>query len=168
VIPRFIIEPLSKSHDRSGFSCGIPRIDDYFRNVVSQDLKRNYASCFVALEAATGKVAGFYTLSSSNIPLADIPADLARKLPRYPTVPAVLIGWLGRDLSLRGANLGPVLLFDAIKTVASAPIGAHAIFAHAVDEKAAAFYEGFQFTRLTGRPSTLYIPLSTALRLLEI
>ena len=164
---RFSIERLSKDHDRSRFQCGSKKIDAYFRQAVSQDVKRNYATCFVAREIATGRVAGFYTLSSSNIPLVDIPPAMARKLPRYPTVPAVLIGWLARDLSFRGTDLGPVLLFDAIRTVATAPLGAHAVFADAIDQNAAAFYEGFGFMPLIGKPLTFFLPIETARGLIE-
>lgn len=165
---RFVIEPLAKGHNRADFTCGNERIDFYFRKTVSQDVKRKYAGCFVALEIATNRVAGFYTLSSSNVPLTDIPAALAKKLPRYPTVPAVLIGWLGRHKDYAGQGLGEALLFDAIKTVATAPIGAHAVFADAIDDRAAAFYEAFGFMALTGRPRTLYLTVATALSLLPI
>lgn len=160
---RFAIEPLEKAHKRSGFVCGNERIDRYFRETVTQNVKRNYAKCFVAREIATGRVAGFYTLSSSNVPLTEVPEPLAAKLPRYPTVPAVLIGWLGRHSDYRGLGLGEGLLFDAIKTVATAPIGAHAIFADAIDDKAAAFYAAYGFTPLTKRSLTLYLPIATAL-----
>ncbi len=163
---RFIIEPLATAHRRTDFTCGNDRIDAYFSNTVSQDVKRNYATCFVAKEIATNRVAGFYTLSSSNVPLTDVPEALAKKLPRYPTVPAVLIGWLGRDRDYAGLGLGDALLFDAIRTVATAPIGAHAIFADAIDEQAAAFYAGFGFFPLVSRPKTLFMPIKTALELI--
>jgi ribosomal protein S18 acetylase RimI-like enzyme len=166
VTARFGIEPLTKAHDRSGFACGNDRIDTYFRQTVSQDVKRNYAACFVARELATNRVAGFYTLSSSNVPLTEVPADLAKKLPRYPSVPAVLIGWLARHIDFAGLGLGEVLLFDAIRTVATAPIGAHAVFADAIDERAAAFYASFGFTPLIARSHTLYLPISTAKELI--
>jgi len=154
-------------HDRSGFVCGNDRIDTYFRQTVSQDVKRNYASCFVARELATDRVAGFYTLSSSNVPLTEAPADLAKKLPRYPSVPAVLIGWLARHIDFAGLGLGETLVFDAIRTVATAPIGAHAIFADAIDDRASAFYVSFGFTPLITRSHTLYLPISTAKELIE-
>jgi len=115
----------------------------------------------------TGRVAGFYTLSSSNVPLTAVPEPLASRLPRYPTVPAALIGWLGRDQSYAGVGLGEALLFDAIKTVAQAPLGIHAIFADAIDGKAAAFYASFGFIALNDRPNTLYLPVATALDLLS-
>jgi ribosomal protein S18 acetylase RimI-like enzyme len=165
---RFVIEPLAKAHKRSDFTCGNDRIDLYFRDTVSQDVKRKYATCFVAWDMATNHIAGFYTLSSSNVPLNEVPEPLAQKLPRYPTVPAVLIGWLARHSAYAGQGLGEALLFDAIKTVATAPIGAHAIFADAIDDKAAAFYAAFGFTPLVQRPRTLYLPVATALRQLSL
>lgn len=161
----FAIEPLAKAHKRSDFTCD-ERIDAYFRETVSQDVKRKYATCFVAREISTDRVAGFYTLSSSNVPLTEVPEALARKLPRYPTVPAVLIGWLGRHLDYAGIGLGEALLFDAIRTVATAPIGAHAIFADAIDDRAAAFYAAFGFLPLTSRPRTFYLPIATAVGLI--
>ncbi len=163
---KFAIEPLAKAHKRKTFSCGNERIDRYFHETVTQDVKRRYATCFVARDLETDRIAGFYTLSSSNVPLTAVPEALAKRLPRYPTVPAVLIGWLGRDQSYAGLGLGEALLFDAIRTVAEAPIGAHAIFADAIDEKAAAFYAAFGFTALSDRPNTLYLPVATATSLL--
>ena len=163
----FAIEPLEKGHKRSDFTCGNDRIDHYFRETVSQDVKRKYAICFVAREIATDRVAGFYTLSSSNVPLNEVPEPLANKLPRYPTVPAVLVGWLGRHSHYARQGLGEALLFDAIKTVATASIGAHAIFADAIDDGAAAFYATFGFTPLVRRPHTLYLPVATALGLIS-
>lgn len=163
---RFTIEPLSGAHDRTGFTCGHARIDAYVRTGVSQDVKRKYATCLVATELATGRMAGFYTLSASNVPLLEVPQALAAKLPRYPTVPAVLIGWLGRDERFAGLGLGEALLFDAIRRVATAPIGAHAIFADAIDDRAAAFYAAHGFIALRDRPRTLYLPVATAVKLL--
>ncbi len=110
---RFYSEALGK-HDRSAFTSGNERIDSYFRTTVSQDVKRNYAQCYVLVERETNRLAGFYSLSATNIALADIPTDLARKLPRYPTVPAALIGWLGRDAGFRGQEIGGMLLRDAV------------------------------------------------------
>ena len=159
---RFVCEALGK-HSRADFASGNDRIDAYFRNVASQDVKRKYAACYVLVERASGTIAGFYTLSSSNIPLADIPPELARKLPRYPTVPTVLIGWLGRDLAFRRQNIGAMLLYDAIARIASSPVGAYAICADAIDDEAVVFYQKYLFTGFLGRPRSLFLPMATAL-----
>ena len=87
----FFSEALA-DHDRSAFASGNERIDNYFRQTVSQDVKRSYAACYVLIDKASARLAGFYTLSSHSIALTELAADVARKLPRYPSVPAVLIG----------------------------------------------------------------------------
>jgi ribosomal protein S18 acetylase RimI-like enzyme len=163
-VTTFLSEALGK-HDRSAFTSGNDRIDTYFRQSVSQDVKRSYAACYVLVEKATAGIAGFYTLSSHSIPLTELAAEQARKLPRYPSVPAVLIGWLGRDARFRGQGVGSMLLADAIARLAAAPIGVHAICADAIDEAAKAFYRAHQFQPFASRANTLYLPMKTALAL---
>lgn len=51
--------------------------------------------------------------------------------------------------------------------MATAPIGAHAIFADAIDDSAVAFYTAFGFTPLIRRPRMLYLPVATALSLVS-
>ncbi len=157
----FYSEALGK-HDRADFVSGNDRIDAYFRQTVSQDLKRGYAACYVLVEKTSAKIAGFYTLSSYAIPLTELAEPVAQKLPRYPSVPAVLIGWLGRDVAFRGQQVGSLLLADAIARLAASPVGVHAVCADAIDEAAASFYEAHQFQRFASRPQSLYLPMKTA------
>ncbi len=161
----FFSEALGK-HDRTAFKSGNERIDGYFQKTVSQDIKRGYAACYVLIEKSSARIAGFYTLSSHGIPLTELPADVAHKLPRYPSIPAVLIGWLGRDLGFRGQQVGAMLLADAITRLAAAPVGVHAICADAVDDAAAAFYREHQFQPFVSRANGFYLPLKTALALM--
>ena len=163
---RFVSEALAK-HERGDFCSGHDRIDRYFRETVSQDVKRCYAACFVLIEHSTCMVAGFYTLSAHSIPMKDIDQELAKKLPRYPSIPVVLIGWMGRDLAFRGTGLGSMLLYDAIGRVAKAPIGSYAICADAIKEDATAFYTKHQFQPLVSRPQTLFLPMKTAQELVS-
>ncbi len=163
---RFVSESLGK-HERADFASGNDRIDRYFRETVSQDVKRSYAACYVLVERSTGKLAGFYTLSAHSVPLNDVAPELAKKLPRYPSVPAVLIGWMGRDVGFRGAGVGTMLLYDAISRVATSPVGTHAICADAIDEAAAVFYRDHQFQPLVSRPQSLFLPMKTALTLVS-
>jgi ribosomal protein S18 acetylase RimI-like enzyme len=160
-VTRFVSEALG-AHDRSGFRSGDDRIDAYIREVVSQDVKRRYALGYVLVEKASAQLAGFYTLSSHSIPLTEIEEETARKLPRYPSVPAALIGWLGRALAFRGQGIGGLLLADAIHRLVHSPVGVHAICADAIDEAAAAFYRAHQFRSFKSRPHSLFLPMKTA------
>src|ERR1035437_3583573 len=108
----FVVEPLAAGHDRKEFTCGVDALDRYFRQQVGQDVRRRATACFVAREISTGTVAGYYTLAASGVLLAEMPAALAKRLPRYPTVPVARLGRLAVALSYQGLKLGGALLWD--------------------------------------------------------
>ncbi len=70
----FKLEALEKRHDRRAFACGEPALDRYFREQVTQDIKRRVTSCFVAVQGEA--IAGFYTIASASIPVKDWPEHL--------------------------------------------------------------------------------------------
>ncbi|MCA9243657.1 MAG: GNAT family N-acetyltransferase [Phycisphaerales bacterium] len=159
----FRIEPLS-DHDRSEFDCGVDALNAYLARQVGQDRRRRMSFCFVAVEQATRRVAGYYTLSATGIELSDLPPDIQKRLPRYPSVPAVRIGRLAVDQRYRGQRLGGALLFDAIQRTVASDIAAFAVIVDAKDDIAAAFYSHFGFQPLTNKPLKLFLPIGEALR----
>lgn len=162
------IEPLAGHHDRSVFSCGQPDLDEWFRRRAGQDDKRNVARVFVAVDAELG-VVGFYTLSSYTLALSDLPAEIARKLPRYDAIPAALIGRLARDERARGRGLGELLLADAVRRIIGAgrSVAVFAIVVDAKDERAASFYRDFGFRPFPSRPLRHFLPTSVAIAALR-
>jgi len=156
----FRVVPLDATHDRSAFDCHSPPLNRYLREQASQDMRRRVAACFVAL-TDEGRIAGYYTLASASLWLADLPPSTARKLPRYPNVPAVRMGRLAVDQRFRGQGLGGALLADALARAARAEIAAYALTVDAKDETAAAFYRHHGFIALPETPLTLFLPLAT-------
>jgi GNAT superfamily N-acetyltransferase len=162
----FVIGPLSSKHDRSSFTCGVGPLDQYFRRQASQDIRRRIASCFVIVEAATGVIAGYYTLSATNLRLRELPDAMAGRLPRYP-IPAVLLGRLAVAVAYQGRGLGAVLLGDAVMRTATADIAAFAIVVDPKDDKARRFYQHYGFIALPQPERRMFIPIETALRYLR-
>lgn len=157
----FRVVPLERHHDRAPFDSGSEPLDRYFRDQVTQDLRRRVTACFVALTRES-RIAGFYTLASASVLLADLPEPLAKKLPRYPSVPAVRLGRLAVDQAFQGQGLGGALLADASARTLRAEIAAYALVVEAKDEAAAAFYLHHGFVRLPDQALTLFLPLATA------
>ena len=158
----FRLEPLGDAHDRTGFACGQDPLDRYFQTQATQDIRRRVATCFVAVEVTTGLVAAYYTLASAGIPIIDLPANLTKKLPRYPSIPAVRVGRLAVDARFQGRGLGGALLADALVRVMSSAAAVYALLVDAKDEKAAAFYRHHGFVALASQPRTLFLPIATA------
>ena len=80
--PTLSISPLGAHHDRAGFSCAIDALDGYLHERARQDARKRIAAPFVLTAGDNTKVIGYYTLSAISIVLADLPPEIARKLPR--------------------------------------------------------------------------------------
>ena len=94
--------------------------------------------------------------------LTDLPADLAKKLPRYPSLPTVRMGRLAVDQNFQGQGLGGALLGDALHRSIRSEIMAYAMVVDAKDDVAAHFYKHQGFISLPNAPQTLFLPLATA------
>ncbi|MBX9925207.1 MAG: GNAT family N-acetyltransferase [Hyphomicrobiaceae bacterium] len=165
--PPFRIEPLDDNHDRTAFACGVPALDRYLREQISQDIRRRVANCFVAVDIATGAIAGYYTLAATGVALAELAPALVKKLPRYPVIPAALLGRLAVSVDYKGRGLGTALMVDAIRRVARGDLAVFALFVDAKDEAARTFYERHGFELLPGEPRRLCLPIATALKIIE-
>ncbi len=162
----FAIEPLA-SHDRDGFSCGVPALDRYLREQASQDAKRLMSSCFVAVEPGAGKIAGYYTLAATSVLAGDLPPETIKRLPRYPAIPAALIGRLAVDGNFKGIGLGGALIADAALRVLKGAAKAFALIVDAKDDPAAAFYRHHGFLPLQSKPMSLFLAVATAAKAME-
>lgn len=150
----FQLARLDAAHDRAAFHCDSEPLNRYLREQATQDIRRRAAACFVALDAKQ-RIAGYYTLAAASLLLADLPPGIEKKLPRYPTVPAVRMGRLAVDQAFKGQGRGAALLADALDRAARSEIAAFALVADAKDETAVAFYRHHGFRALPDSPLTL-------------
>jgi GNAT superfamily N-acetyltransferase len=157
----YFFEPLA-DHDRTTFDCGLADLNDYFRRQAGQDAKRKVAAPFVMLDS-NRRIAGYYTLSAYGIRIADLPLAVAKKLPKYPQIPATLLGRLAVSREHQGQKLGRLLLMDALyrswkNTEEVASVG---VIAEAIDETAVQFYLHHEFIPLVEHPRKLFIAMGT-------
>ena len=159
---RYRVEALGGQHDRSEFSCGSAPLDRYLRIQAGQDARKRVAAPFVLCEVNSDAVLGYYTLSAISIDIGVWPDTVAKKLPRYPIVPATLIGRLAVDQRLRGHGAGEYLLMNALhrSLQAAREVAAVAVVVDAKDENAVAFYRHYEFAPFKDRPDKLFLPMN--------
>ena len=153
------VEPLGSHHDRASFDSGVEPLDRYLRSQASQDARKNMAAPFV-LVLPDDAVGGYYTLSATAVKLSDLPDQTARRLPRYPLVPATLLGRLAVDRRFQGKGYGRFLLADALYRVARNEIASFAVIVDAKDEAARRFYERESFLPFADQPMKLFRPVA--------
>lgn len=152
-------EPLG-AHDRAAFSCGTEALDNYIRKQASQDVRKKVAVVYVAtLDGKT--ILGYYTLSQYSVQLRDIPIELSKKFPKYPAIPATLLGRLARDISTKGQGVGELLLLDALyrALAMSEQVASAAVITDAKNQKAVDFYKKYGFTELPKTELRLFLPM---------
>jgi hypothetical protein len=162
----FVCEPLGNQHDRTQFDCSVSILNDYLAKYAKQDVKRKASAVFVLVNRADPKrVIGFYTLCATSVLLSELPEELTKKLPRYPEIPAILVGRLARDINFPG--VGGLLLSDAIARCVrvASDIAASLIVVDSKGDAATRFYEKFGFLSLPKLDGRLFLPMQTAEKL---
>lgn len=156
----FRIEAFDKSkHERGGFQCGQPDLDDFLLRLATRYEKRKLGKTFVALEGDRPNVVGYYTLAASAIAFARMPNEITKKLPKQP-VPVVLLARLAVDRTLQGRGLGELLLVDALKRSLdlSNSLGVFAVEVLAIDDRAVSFYRKYGFGSLLDNSLNMFLP----------
>lgn len=151
----------ARLHDRQGFQCGEPALDEYLRKYAVQQSAKGLSAVFVLVDTLQPrKILGFYTLSATHIGAEQLGAAERKKLPRYP-IPCFRMGRLARSVDSAGTGLGATLIGLAVDRCLKArtQVGAYALLVDAKSEKAKAFYQHYGFIAFTDSPMALYLPL---------
>lgn len=159
---QYRIEPLSDKHDRTVFSCGVEALDRYLQTQAGRDVSRSVAAVFVITADGT-TIAGFYTLSAHLVNLAHLPERVAKKLRRYPSVPATLLGRLAVSKNFCGQGTGELLLLDALTRALgnTRQVASAVVVVDAKDDRSRGFYLRYDFMPLPTQPNRLFYPMKT-------
>lgn len=160
---KFIFEKLSRDFARDGFDCGIESLNDFLKRYALQNLKKNISVTMVAAsEENRKKILGYCSVSMAQVNFENLPADLAKGIPRYPA-PAMRIGRLAVDRAAQGTGLGGELLRHALYRALelSREVGTCIVLVDAIDENAKRFYEKYGFVSLIDLPLSLVLPMET-------
>ena len=163
---RWNFVPIDKKYQREHFDCGYPVLNNYLKKYARQNHEKGIAKTFVAISQAKSlRIDGYYTVSASVIEFASLPKSYQKGMPTYP-IPAILIGKLAVDNSVKGQGLGGELLVDALfrAVKASQEIGIFAVRVDALDLTAKEFYLKYEFIPFQAQTLSLFLPIKTILK----
>ncbi|MDE0509380.1 MAG: GNAT family N-acetyltransferase [Gammaproteobacteria bacterium] len=167
---RPIIEPFDpEKHDRTGFSCGVEQVDNYFRKTANKLARAGNVRLYVMV-APDGSVIGFHAINAHSIRYDELPGKYARTRPGHGNIPAAYISMIGRDTRYRGKGYGADLLVDALRRIARAAdaMGVAVVMLDVLDcgdaEKVSrrkALYRQFGFLPLASNELRMHLPMAT-------
>ncbi|NET62117.1 MAG: GNAT family N-acetyltransferase [Symploca sp. SIO2E6] len=141
----------------------------YIRKQASQDTKKRVATVFVLIDDPETSVLAYYTLSAYTVEMDALDKTLVKRLPRYPLLPATLLGRLAVDNSQKGKGFGELMLIDALKKSldTTAQVASIAVVVEVLDEEALGFYIKYGFQPFRQEPKKLYLPMKSIKELCE-
>lgn len=147
-------------HDVSGFDCGEESLNLWLRRAGRYRRIRRPARTWLWVDE-DGSIAGYYALASHRVRREEVPSRVGRGGPAE--IPAALLARLALDNRLRGQQLGPILVADALTRVVAASriVAARLVVVDALHEKVAGFYEQLGFRCVPGS-LTLVLTISDA------
>ena len=165
------IEPFDpKRHDRSTFSCGSNRLDNFRRRTAKKHQTGGFARVWVATDGSERRVLGYYAVNAHSLEAVDLPHALVRKAPRFGGIPAAYLSMIAVDRRYQGRGLGRFLLADALKRseAAAVQIGVKAVVLDVIDDGGPevvkhrrAFYTAMGFRSFPSLPSRMFILVET-------
>ncbi|MGR5485877.1 GNAT family N-acetyltransferase [Vibrio alfacsensis] len=165
---------LNKSkHDRNSFDCGEQELNTFIKNQAAKHMQAGISRTMVLASAQPllnqkFAICAFYSVAPSSISRETLPAQLAKKLPRY-TTPFFLLAQLAVHKEFHGSGLGKVCLIRELKYLweVNHHMRAYAIVVDCLTDLAKGFYTKFGFEVLcehNGRIRT-FLPMKTVEKL---
>lgn len=165
-------------HDRTKFCSGVSELDDFLKTKARKEADSNLNKTFVlTLEENPSEIVGYYTLSGKQINISDLPTQITKKLPKYNSIGATLLGRFAVDEKYQsstcpGQKIGSLLLNDAKLRAwnASKSVGSFALVVDVlVGEKGdpTGFYLKYDFIQFQDDQSKLFLPMSTIEKTLQ-
>jgi GNAT superfamily N-acetyltransferase len=160
------IEKLRLEHHTESFACGKAELDQFLQRFALTSQLAHQAQTYVLCRDRT--VIAYYSLTVGQARHQDAPTRITQGLGRYP-VPLMVLARLAVTRDEQGRGWGASLLKDAMRRTAQAAdiAGIRALFVHAKDEEARAFYERFDFRPSPVDPYHLFLLMKDIQRFLR-
>ncbi|MGH6841352.1 MAG: GNAT family N-acetyltransferase [Methylocella sp.] len=156
--------PLAEYDDRTLFDCGRESLNIWFRRHAWANQASGASRVAVIADAASGRVAGYVTLSAAQIECAFLPRRQQRNRPD--PVPVTLLGQLAMDEAFQRQEHAASLLLFALKTALCAAeiVGSMGVITHPLDENVRGLYARWGFQDLPFDPRRAMIVRMADLR----
>lgn len=160
-------------HDRTSFDCGEEESNTFLQTHASKHMEVGISRTMVlpsTILLPNGKypICAFYTIAPSSIERETLPAELAKKLPRYP-IPVFLLAQLAVHSEYHGQGLGKITLIKVLQNLweINAHLKAYAVVVDRLNDGTKDFYKKYGFEILceyNGRVR-MFLPMKTIAQL---
>jgi GNAT superfamily N-acetyltransferase len=123
-------------HDRTGFDCGVRRLNNFIQRSAKKQQAGDLVRVYVAVRPGEGRVLGYHSINAYSLNADDLGPLKPKATPPHNTLPAIYLSMIAIDKSRQGRGVGSILLDHAKqKALAVADrVGAFAMVLDVLDD----------------------------------
>jgi len=155
-------------HDRSTFSCGVARLDNFLKQTARKQQSDDMTRVYVVVEQGQSRVLGYHAINVGMMSVEEF-ATRPRGAPAHGEIPILFLGQVAVTEMAQGQKLGSILMHHVFEKAAaiSDTAGCHALVLDVMNvENAAAFkarldwYASFGFQPFASNPARLFMVMA--------
>lgn len=163
-----------KNHDRDCFDCGEEELNNFIKNLSSQQMKKNLNQTRVLQgvlkESGKFEIIAYYTFAPGCIDPIELPDQSRKNLPKKQKVPVFLVGRLAVDKRYQSQKEGEGALVNLLNHLVKVndDMPAYAVVVDPLNDSAADFYKKYGFKPLVclSGKKRFFLPINTIKQLL--
>lgn len=155
-------------HDRTGFDCGVARLNNFLQLSARKQQQADIARVYVALRPGDPKVLGYHAMNAYSLTADHLGPLRPKATPPHNTLPAIYLSMIAVGRATQRAGLGSILLDHAKQKalVVADSIGAHAVVLDVLDDdgdaaQRIAWYAKHGFQPFPDAPLKMFLPIRT-------
>jgi hypothetical protein len=98
-----------ETHDRSSFSCGVKRLDNYLKLTARKHQKHNMTRVYVVVADGDNVILGYHAINLGMMNVEELSAQ-PRGAPDHGELPILFLGQVAVCISVQNQGLGSILM----------------------------------------------------------
>ena len=115
-------------HDRSGFDCGVGRLDNFLKLSAKKQQNDDMSRVYVAVEPGETMILGYHAINVGTMNVAEL-ARRPRGTPNHGEIPVLFLGQVAVDKMAQGLGVGSLLMHHVFEKacIIADEAGCHAV-----------------------------------------
>ena len=154
-------------HDRSGFNCGVDRLNNFLNLSAKKQQKDGMTRIYVAVLPEDSTILGYHAINVGQMSSSEISRP-PKGTPNHGEMPALFLGQIAVDIRAQGLGIGSLLIHHVFEKarIISDEVGCYAVILDVVSdgspndlEKRIEWYRDFGFQSFSSNEYRMFITI---------
>ena len=162
-------------HHRTGFDCGIERLNNFLKLSAKKQQKGDMTRVYVAVEPGETRILGYHAINVGTMNVAEL-VKPPRSTPNHGNIPVLFLGQIAVDRQAQGLGIGGLLMYHVFlkACVIADEAGCHAVLLDVMSDvneevftRRKGWYETFGFQSFADNKARMFMTIKHIRQIVE-